>query len=50
MRFPYISAWKLHTQTCEIVAGTKRELCKKFEVYICKTKKDGSEHAQLSSL
>ena len=34
VQFPYISVWKLHTQACEIVAGTKRELCKKFQVYI----------------
>ena len=50
MQFPYISEWKLHTQACEIVAGTKRELCKKFQVYICKTKKDRSPLVQLHSL
>ena len=37
MQFPYILVWKLHTQACEIVAGTKRKLCKKFQVDICKT-------------
>ena len=31
--------WKLHTQACEIVARTKRKLCKKFQVDICKPKK-----------
>ena len=39
VQFPYILVWKLHTQACEIVAGTKRKLCKKFQVDICKTKK-----------
>ena len=47
MQFPYILVWKLHTQACEIVAGTKRKPCKKFQVDICKTKKDRSAHAQL---
>ena len=42
--------WKLHTQACEIVAGTKRKLCKKFQVDTCKTKKDRSAHAQLRTL
>ena len=39
MQFPYILVWKLHTQACEIVGGTKRKLCKRFQVDICKTKK-----------
>ena len=47
MQFPYILVWKLHTEACEIVAGTKRKPCKKFHVDICKTKKDRSAHAQL---
>ena len=47
MQFPYILVWKLHTQACEIVAGTKTKPCKKFQVDICKTKKDRSAHAQL---
>ena len=34
--------WKLHTQACEMVAGTKRKLCKKFQVDTCKTKRDRS--------
>ena len=50
MQFPYILVWKLYTQACETVAGTKRKLCKKFQVDICKTKKDSSEHAQLRTL
>ena len=51
MQFPYILVWKLHTQACEIVAGTKRKLRKKFQVDICKTKKDRSAHAsQLHTL
>ena len=37
VQFPYTLVWKLHTQACEIVAGTKRKLCKKFQVDICKT-------------
>ena len=36
MQLPYILVWKLYTQACEIVAGTKRELCKKLQVDICK--------------
>ena len=44
VQFPYILVWKLHTQACEIVAGTKRKLCKKIQVDICKTKKDRSVH------
>ena len=47
VQFPYILVWKLHTQACEIVAGTKRKPCKKFQVDICKTKKDRSAHVQL---
>ena len=47
VQFPYILVWKLHTQACEIVAGTKRKPCKKFQVDIFKTKKDRSAHAQL---
>ena len=47
MQFPYILVWKLHTQACEIVARTKRKPYKKFQVDICKTKKDRSAHAQL---
>ena len=39
MLFPHILVQKLHTQACEIVAGTKRKLCKKFHVDICKAKK-----------
>ena len=46
----YILVWKPHTQACDIVAGTKRKLCKKFQVDICKTKKDRSVHAQLRTL
>ena len=46
VQFPYILVWKLQTQACEIVAGTKRKQCKKFHVEICKTKKDKSLHAQ----
>ena len=34
LQFPYILVWKLHTQACEIVAGTKRKPCKKFQVDI----------------
>ena len=47
MQFPYILVWKLHTQACEIMVGTKRKLCKKFQVDICKTKKDRPAQAQL---
>ena len=47
VQFPYILVWKLHTQACEIVAGTKRKPCKKFQVDICRNKKNGSAHAQL---
>ena len=47
---PHILVRKLHTQDCEIVGGTKRELCKKFQVDICKTKEDRSAHAQLRTL
>ena len=47
MQFPYILAWKLHTQACETVVGTKEKPCIKFQVDICKTKKDRSAHAQL---
>ena len=50
VQFPYISVWKLLTQACEIVAVRMREQSKKFQVYICKTKKDRSAHAQLHSL
>ena len=25
VQFPHILVWKLHTQACEIVAGTKKE-------------------------
>ena len=50
VQFPYILVWKLHTQACEIVAGTKKKLCKKFQVDICKTKKDRSAHAELRTL
>ena len=50
VQLQYILVWKLHTQACEIVAGTKRKLCKKFQVDICKTKKDRSAHAQLCTL
>ena len=39
VQFPYSLVWKLHTQACEIVAGTKRKLCKKFQVDISKLKK-----------
>ena len=39
MQFPHILQWKLHTQGCEILGGTKRKLCNKFQVDICKTKK-----------
>ena len=42
VQFPYILVWKLYTQACEIVARTKRKPCKKFQVVICKTKKDRS--------
>ena len=48
VQFPHISVRKLHTQECEIVGGTKRKLCKKFQVDICKTKKD--RYAQLHTL
>ena len=44
MQLTYILVWKLHTQACEILAETKRKLCKKFQVDICKTKKDKSVH------
>ena len=50
MQFPHNLVWKLHTQACKIVGGTKRKLCKKFQVHICKTKKDRSLHAQLCTL
>ena len=50
VQFPHILVQKLHTQACEIVAGTKRKLCKKFQIDICKTKKDRSAHAQLCTL
>ena len=50
VQFPHIIVRKLHTKACEIVAGTKRKLCKKFQVDICKTKKDRSAHAQLRTL
>ena len=50
MQFPHILVRKLHTQACEIVAGTKRKLCKKFQVDICKTKKDRFAHVQLHTL
>ena len=50
VQFPHILVRKLHTQACEIVAGTKRKLCKKFQVDIFKTKKDRSAHAQLRIL
>ena len=50
VQFPHILVRKLHTQECEIVAGTKRKRCKKFQVNICKTKKDRSAHAQLRTL
>ena len=51
MQLPYILVWKLYTQACEIVAGTKRELCKKLQVDICKKlKKDRSAHAWLCTL
>ena len=33
-----------------LVAMTKRKLCKKFQVDICKTKKDRSAHAQLHTM
>ena len=44
MQFPHISVVKLHTQACEIVAGMKRKLCKKFQVDMYKTKEDRSGH------
>ena len=47
VQLPYILVCKLHTQACKIVSETKRKLCKKFQVGICKTKKDRSAHAQL---
>ena len=50
VHFPHILMRKLHTQACEIVAETKKKLCKKFQVDIYKTKKDGSVHAQLCTL
>ena len=50
VQFSHILLRKLHTQACEIVGGTKRKLCKKFQVDICKTKKDRSAHAQLCNL
>ena len=50
VQFPYVLVWKLHTQAYEIVARTKRKPCKKFQVDICKTKKDRSAHAQLRTL
>ena len=50
VQFPHILVLKLHTQACEIVAGTKRKLYKKFQVDICKTKKDRSPHALLRTL
>ena len=50
MQYPHILVRELHTQACEIVAGTKRKLCKKFQVNICRTKKDRSAHAQLRTL
>ena len=48
VQFPHILVQKLHTQACEIVAGTKRKLCKKFQVDICKTKTD--RYVQLRTL
>ena len=53
VQFPHILVRKRHTQACKIVAGTKRKLCKKFQVDICKTKKkkkNRSAHAQLRTL
>ena len=50
VQFPYILVWKLHTQACEIVTGTKRKPCKKFQVDIYKTKRDRSAHAQFLTL
>ena len=47
MQFPHILVRKLHTQAYEIVAGTKRKLYKKFQLDICKTKKDRSAHVHL---
>ena len=47
MQFPHILVRKLHTKACEIVGGTKRKLCKTFQVDICKTEKDRSVHAHL---
>ena len=35
VQLPLILVRKLHTRACEIVAGTKRKLCKKFQVDIC---------------
>ena len=50
VQFSHVSERKLHTQACKIVGGTKRKLCKKFQVDICKTKKDRSAQAQLRTL
>ena len=50
MQFPHILVRKLHTQACKIVGGTKRKLCKKFQVDICKTKKDRSAHGTVAHL
>ena len=44
VQFPHMFVRKLHTQAYKIVAGTKRKLCKKFQVDICKTKIDRSAH------
>ena len=50
VQFPHILVRKLHTQACKIVGGTKWKLCEKFQVDICKTKKDRSAHVQLCTL
>ena len=34
VQFPHILVQRLHTQACEIVGGTKRKLCNKFQVDI----------------
>ena len=50
VQFPHNLVRKLHTQACEIVARTKWNQCKKFQVDICKTTKDRSAHVQLRTL
>ena len=50
VQFPHILVQKLHTQACEIVAGTKRNCVRSFKPIHAKLKKDRSAHAQLCTL